>query len=305
MKVVALVNQDVLGATSPDELLAGYTVEFIQLNQRQFDLFREFIYETSGIRINDNKLPLLSNRIRRRLKAGPFADFDTYYGYLTGPRGRGELEYFLDSITTNETFFFRTPRYFEWFKGEFLDLVMAEEQRGERARSLRIWSAGCASGAEPYTIAICLWEKQYQLHDWSLIIVGTDISEEALREARGGTFKPRTVKAVSERQFRSYFTPADENGCLQVRPELKQLVRFEHHNLMTPMQHPLFDCVFICNALIYFDRDSKQTVVDNLVNALAPGGFLVVGPTEGIYDMLEPLNQIDTFLYRKPAGGTP
>jgi len=295
----------VAGPTSVNEPFAQSTMELVELNKQQFDKFSSYIYKMSGIRVNDKKLSLLSNRIRRRLKAGSFTDFDAYYRYLAGPDGHGELEHFLDSITTNETFFFRTQHHFEWFRGEFQDSVLAEERRGERPRSLRIWSAGCATGAEPYTIAVCLWENRYRLRDWSQMIVGTDISEEVLREARRGIFKPRAVEAVSKRQFRGCFTPAGEKGCWQVRPELTQLVRFEHHNLMTPMRHPAFDCVFIRNVLIYFDRDSKRTVVDNLINALAPGGFLIVGPSEGIYDMLNPLIRLDTFLYRKPSGDGP
>ncbi len=293
------------GPTSINEPFARSAMGLVELNKRQFEKFRSYIYKMSGIRVNDNKLSLLSNRIRRRLKAGPFTDFDAYYRYLSGPDGHGELEHFLDSITTNETFFFRTQRHFEWFRDQFLSLVLTEERRGERARSLRIWSAGCATGAEPYSIAVCLWENRYRLRDWSQIIVGTDISEDALREARCGIFKPRAVEAVSERRIRRCFTPADEKGCWQVRPELTRLVRFEHHNLMTQMRQPPFDCVFIRNVLIYFDRDSKRTVVDNLINALAPGGFLVVGPSEGIFDMLRPLSRLDTFLYRKPSGDGP
>jgi chemotaxis protein methyltransferase CheR len=281
-------------------------VELVQLNQRQFDKFRAYVYKVSGIRLNDKKLLLLSNRIRRRLKAGRFTDFDAYYRYLIGPSGHGELEHFLDAITTNETSFFRTERHFEWFTDEFLKDLIREVREGQRTRSIRIWSAGCATGAEPYTIAICLWENRHRLSDWSLSIVGTDISEEALRAARAGIFEARSVEAVSERQLRHCFEPSgDESGCWQVRPQLKELVRFKRHNLITPMRQAPFDCVFIRNVLIYFDRDSKRTVVDNLINALEPGGFLVIGPSEGIFDMLEPLERRNSLLYRKPAKGLP
>ena len=276
-------------------------VELEQLNQRQFSQFRDFIYKTSGIRINDNKLSLLSNRIRRRLKAGDFADFDAYYHYLSSPEGNREIEHFLDVVTTNETFFFRTPRHFEWLRSDFLNEAVANERRGERPRTLRIWSAGCATGAEAYTIAICLQENLFRLRDWSLAIIATDISEEALRDARTGVFRPRAVEGVTEQQRRRCFQPVGDDGCWQVRPELKALVQFEHHNLMTPMRQAPFDCIFVRNVLIYFDRVSKQTVVRNLIDALAPGGYLVVGPSEGIYDMLDPLERHTTLLYRKPA----
>ncbi|MHC4080868.1 MAG: CheR family methyltransferase [Planctomycetota bacterium] len=275
-------------------------MELQQLDQRQFDRFRAFIYERSGIWITDNKLTLLSNRIRRRLKALEAPDFDAYYRHLTSSQGTGELEHFLDSVTTNETFFFRTPRHFEWFKSEFLGEAIAAERKGERARTLRIWSAGCATGAEAYTIAICLLENLLRLRDWSLAVIATDISEEALRGARAGVFRSRAVEEVSEQQRKRFFEPAAEDDCCRVKPEVKELVRFEYHNLMTPMSQGPFDCIFIRNVLIYFDRASKETVVRHLIAALAPGGYLVVGPSEGLYDMLRPLERRTTFLYQKP-----
>jgi chemotaxis protein methyltransferase CheR len=273
-------------------------VELEQLNARQFDRFRDLIYRTSGIRIADNKQSLLSNRIRRRLRPGQ--DFDAYYRYVTSPEGNGEIEHFLDAITTNETFFFRTESHFDWFRSDFLGEVVAAERRGERPRSLRIWSAGCATGAEPYSLAICLRENLYRLRDWTLEIVGTDISEEALRAARDGRFKPRAVEAVTEKQRRRYFEGPADDGSWRVRPEVRELVRFECHNLMRPMSTAPFDCVLIRNVLIYFDQASKTVVVRNLIEALAPGGFLVVGPSEGLHGMLEPLERRTMFLYRKP-----
>jgi chemotaxis protein methyltransferase CheR len=278
-------------------------VELEQLNPRQFERFRALVYDASGIRINDNKLSLLSNRIRRRLKAGEFAGFDAYYSHLTSPEGAGEIEHFIDAVTTNETFFFRTPAHFDWFREEFIGGLVTAERAGGREKSVRIWSAGCATGAEPYTLAIILLENMFRLRDWSLSITASDISEAALRAARDGTFRPRAVEAVSERQRRRYFeaVPGDEERW-RIRPVVGDLVEFRPHNLMNPVPWPPFDCVFIRNVLIYFDRASKTTVVENLIDALAPGGFLVVGPSEGIYDMLDPLERRTPFLYRKPGG---
>jgi len=275
-------------------------VQIEQLSPQQFERFRNLIYKMSGIRINDNKLTLLSNRIRRRLRAGEFAGFEAYYRYLTSPQGNGEIEHFLDEITTNETFFFRTASHFEWFKSELISQIVSAERRGTRSRSLRIWSAGCATGAEPYSIAICLQENLFRLRDWSLTIVGTDLSEEALHEAREGVFKRRALEAATERQLRRCFQPR-EGDHWQVTSEIRKFVRFERHNLMTPMSEPPFDCIFIRNVLIYFDQDSKRTVVNNLIRALSPGGFLIVGPSEGIYDMLKPLERLSAFLYQKPG----
>jgi chemotaxis protein methyltransferase CheR len=273
-------------------------VELEQLDKRQFDRFCDLIYRTSGIRVSENKMTLLSNRIRRRLQAGQ--DFEEYYRFLTSPQGTGEIEHFLDAITTNETFFFRTEQHFDWLKSDFLGEMTERVRRGQHPPSLRFWSAGCATGAEPYSIAICLLENTYRLRDWSLTIVGTDISEEALREAREGYFRPRAVQAVSEAQRRRYFEHPREDDRWRVRGTVRDLVTFEQHNLLERMSHGPFDCVFIRNVLIYFDQQSKQTVVENLIDALAPGGYLVVGPSEGIYNMLDPLERVTTSLYRKP-----
>ena len=119
-------------------------MELERLTPQQFDKFRKFIYRKSGIRIDENKVTLLSNRIRRRLKVGPFEDFDVYYRYLTTPAGAAELEGFLDAITTHETFFFRTEKHFQWLKESFLAEVIAQHRSGNRPPALRIWSAGCA-----------------------------------------------------------------------------------------------------------------------------------------------------------------
>ncbi len=275
-------------------------MELEQLNPTQFARFRDFIYEKSGIRMNDNKLSLLSNRIRRRLRASEFDGFEAYYRHLTSPRGLDELGPFLDEVTTNETSFFRTVAHFDWFKTDFLAQVVAAERQGKRRPALRIWSAACAGGAEPYTIAICLLENLYRLRGWSLTVLGTDISEEALEAARQGIFRSRSIEAVSEKQRRRYFQAVNDDDRWQVSDEVRRMARFDRHNLMTPSPEEPFDCIFIRNVLIYFDRESKETVVHNLMKALAPGGYLVVGPSEGIYDMLDPLQRHCPFLYQKP-----
>lgn len=268
------------------------------LNPQQFQRFRDFIYAKSGIRIPENKLSLLSNRIRRRLAAGEWSDFDAYYEHLASTRNSRELGLFFDAVTTNETAFFRTTAHFDWFSDAFLSEVVSAARRNQRPKSLRIWSAGCASGAEPYTAAICLLENQYRLRGWDLTILGTDISEEALGMAREGVFRQRAVEGVTERQRKRYFVKTDEDRW-RVRPEVMDLVTFEHHNLMTPAPAPAFDCVFIRNVLIYFDAESKEKVVRHLIKALVPGGFLVVGPSEGLYAMLDPLQRHSAFLYQK------
>ncbi len=269
-----------------------------QLDQPQFHQFCGLIYKTTGIHVSENRMTLLSNRIRRRLQEGQ--SFEDYFKLITSPQGSDEAQRFIDAITTNETFFFRTDAHFEWLRTQYLTEVVSAALRGKRQRSLRIWSAGCATGAEPYSIAICLLENRARLRDWDLKVVGTDISEHALEEARIGSFRARAVEAVSQGRFRRFFEEPDEDQRWQVTSEVKDLVELRPHNLLTPMADGPFDCVFIRNVLIYFDKASKQIAIRNLIDALAPGGYLVVGPSEGIYNMLEPLERVKPFLYQKP-----
>ena len=270
-----------------------------RLTASQFERFSKFIYQQSGIRNDEKKLTLLSNRIRRRLQAGDFPNFDAYYTFLTSKAGLSELEGFLDAITTNETYFFRTPKHFDWLATDLLNEVTEEYGAGRRPASLQIWSAACATGAEPYSVAIRLLENSFRLRDWSLRILATDISEEALREAREGAFRPRAVEAVTERQLRRFFQHHADQDIWRVRPAVQELVEFRRHNLMQPLVDGPFDCIFIRNVLIYFDRESKRAVIDLLLKKLAVGGYLCVGPSEGVYDMLQDLEKISPLVYRK------
>ncbi|MGI9518737.1 MAG: CheR family methyltransferase [Pirellulaceae bacterium] len=272
------------------------------LNPNEFERFRGFIYRESGIRIGDGKISLLSNRIRRRLKACGLSDFGDYFRLLTSSQSSDELQYFLDAVTTNETFFFRTDSHFEWLRSEFLPGVAAQHRRGERGSSLRFWSAACASGAEPWSIAFCLADNQFRLGNWTLNIMGTDISEHEIEKAREAVYPTRMIESLSASHQRRYFATAGENQ-LAVRPRFRQWVEFATHNLMLPLDQPQFDCIFLCNVLIYFDAASKQTVLGHVTDSLAPGGYLVTGPSEGVFDLLHGYDKVAPMVYRKLPGG--
>lgn len=273
-------------------------MELERLSPKQFELFQKFIYDRSGIKIDPSKVTLVSNRIRRRLRAGSCKDFDAYYLFLNSKLGESELTGFLDAITTNETSFFRTPSNFEWLKSEYVKELVKEKSLGKRNASLRVWSAACSSGEEPYSIAMCLSEASVLLKGWVIQILGTDISESALKLAREGVFAKRTMQELDDTRIRRYFSE-ETQGYYKIRPALAQMVLFKHHNLMRALAEPQFDCIWLRNVLIYFDRESKAKVIDHLVRSLAPGGYLVVGPSEGVYDMLGMLQKRGTFLYQK------
>lgn len=243
---------------------------------------------------------LLSNRIRRRVRATKLADFQAYLRLLQSPDGHSELSSFLDAVTTNETSFFRTEKHFDWLRDEFIDEIRDRVRKGDHPPRLRIWSAACSTGEEPYTIAMCIAENRHKVADWTVEIHGTDISEEALSKARSGIFGPHVVDEVPERFRDRYFQSVKESNQWAANSSLTRMITISRHNLMQPNPERDYDCVFIRNVLIYFSRESKQVVVNHLVESLAKGGYLVVGPSEGIFDMLGMLEKRSPFLYQKP-----
>ncbi len=271
-----------------------------QLSPQEFEQFQTLTYQLCGIRVPENKVMLLSNRIRRRVKATGVADFQAYLKLLRSPAGRDELEGFLNAVTTNETSFFRTEKHFDWLQTEFVDELRERAKEGRHPQRIRVWSAACSSGEEPYSIAMCLAENRLKLMDWKIEVHGTDISEQSLAKAREGVYGSHVAKEVPEKLRSRYFTHKPDSDGWEVKPALKELVSVRQHNLMQPNPQKDYDCVFIRNVLIYFSRESKQVVIDHLVDALSPGGYLVVGPSEGIFDMLGMLEKKSTFVYRKP-----
>jgi chemotaxis protein methyltransferase CheR len=264
--------------------------------------FCALVYRAAGIRIADNKRVMVSNRVRRRLRATGIGSFREYYTFLTSPAGAGEMPMFLDVITTNETYFFRDSQHYQWLGQEFLPEIARRATLHKHPRRLRIWSAACSTGEEPYSIAIEVLEKRPLFAGWKVKVLGTDISGAALAEARAGRYDARSVRHVSPARLAAFFDEDRQDRLWTIKPDLKALVAWEPHNLLQPRGDEPFDCIFLKNVLIYFDKDSKQVVVRNLVAALAAGGYLVVGPTEGVHNMLDALARVRPWLYQKAGG---
>ena len=275
-------------------------MDLTKLTSGEFDRFRTFIYGETGIRLADGKITLLSNRIRRRLRELDIESFEEYYNLLTQKKLEGELEHFIDAVTTNETHFFRTGGHFDWFIDSFLPTIRTEASEKKRDKSLRIWSAACSSGEELYTLAICVDESRHQFAGWKISLLGSDISETMISAARKGVFPNRSLDQTTDERRSRYFAQLQNDAGWSIRSRLIDMCEFKRHNLLDPMPNEPFDCIFIRNVFIYFDKKSKEVAVQNLIQALAPGGFLVVGPADGIYDLLGDLNKKTIFLYQKP-----
>jgi chemotaxis protein methyltransferase CheR len=270
-----------------------------ELTTGEYHKYCALIYEVAGIRIADNKRIMVSNRVRRRLKATGIASFDEYFQMLTSKQGADEMPRFLDAITTNETYFFRDRHNYEWLEHEFIPEKLRHESHLKKRRSIRIWSAACSTGEEPYAIAIKLIAHRILLPQWHLTILGTDLSGAVLEAARAGSYDSRAMRLVEPSEKARCFNENLPAGRWEVKPEIRAMVQWKRHNLLQPLNEEPFDCIFLKNVLIYFDNESKRRVLQNVFALLAQDGFLVIGPTEGIHTMLDPLHKRKPWLYQK------
>ncbi|MCA9177513.1 MAG: protein-glutamate O-methyltransferase CheR [Planctomycetales bacterium] len=268
------------------------------ISDAQLQLYSQLIYGYTGILISADKKALLSNRLRRRLKATGIATYEEYYKLLKGRRlDSEEWDAFLQDITTHETYLFRDPGQWDWFRGDYLQSLQEQAKGGGRPKTLRVWSAACSAGDEPYTIAVCAIADLPQ--DWRVQILATDIGVETLNKARKATFNERSMRNVPEPLRQRFFTASGDTW--KAGQQLSRCIEFRKHNLMDPLDESPFDIVFIKNVLIYFDTASKKQVMGHVHRLLAPGGTLVSGVSEGIADLLQGYERVKSWLHLKPA----
>jgi chemotaxis protein methyltransferase CheR len=272
-----------------------------ELTDAEYERFCGLIYRVAGIRIAENKRVMVGNRVRRRLRATGIKNFADYYSFLTSPTGGGEMPLFLDAITTNETYFFRDPHQYEWLGETFFPEIIQHAIQRKRPKVLRIWSAACSTGEEPYSIAIKVLARKPMFAGWRTTILGTDLSGAVLATAAAGNYDVRAVRLIEPNERKTFFKEDALSQRWVVKPEVKALVTWKQHNLLQALKDTLFDCIFLKNVLIYFDTESKKAVVRNVTDALAKGGYLVIGPTEGIHNMLGSLDKVKSWLYQRPS----
>ena len=254
-----------------------------EMTSEQYIRLRDLIYQKLGLFFEDSKVYFLKRRVERRLVALQLDRVDEYIFYLrfSDENGR-EMQELANLITTNETYMFREYEQLEAFSNHCLPEIL-EAKRKRDDRCLRIWSAGCSSGEEPYTLAIILREVIANIADWEIEIVASDVDSNMLRSVEAANYGDRSVKDVPEQYFDRHLVC---NGAsYQVRPETKRLVRACHLNLhdrlaMRAMRG--FDFIFCRNVLIYFDDASRKSVVDHFYSALNAGGYIFLGHSESI-----------------------
>jgi len=273
------------------------------VTEDQLARFAKLIYGRTGIQTSPQKRTLLSNRLRRRLRARGIECFDEYYRLLRDiPADDPEWDAFLQEVTTHETYLFRDMAQWDWLRTSYLPELQTAARRGERDKSLRIWSAACSTGDEVYTIACCVADALTDQNTWRIEIIGTDIGVGALEQARQATFGTRAMKLVPDGYRRRFFTKSGDQRWT-AKSVVTQWVSLRQHNLLEPLRGVPFDLIFVKNVLIYFDAESKSRVFEHVDAALRPGGMLVTGPAEGVADLLrDPLRKYErrqSWLHRK------
>ncbi len=272
-------------------------------DQAEFDHFRSFLQEACGIALGDNKQYLVSNRIRRLLEEHQLASFSELVRALKDNRNRRLKDQVIDVMTTNETFWFRDIYPYEYLKNNLLPELMKRENRA--AGPIRIWSAACSSGQEPYSISIMVEEYRRQTLGAlarPVQIVATDLSSIVLEQARQAKYdRLSVVRGLSDERLARYFD-APQNNIWQVKPEIKERIEFKAWNLLDPYTGlGKFDVIFCRNVLIYFSPELKRRILQKLHAALKPGGALFLGSSEGlagITDLFEMVRCEPGILYR-------
>jgi chemotaxis protein methyltransferase CheR len=275
------------------------------LSTRDFGRLRDLIYDKAGIHLGSEKKTMLEVRIKRRLKALALRSYAEYCNFLFGHQGlKEELVPLIDVVTTNKTDFFREPAHFNFLVEKALPDLTACNASG---RPVLIWSAGCSSGEEPYTLAMVLSEYGLTHPGFRFRILATDISTHVLEKAELAVYSTDVVSPVPAALRRKYLMTSRAPGSTRVRvvPELRRLVEFRRLNFMDA-DYDLSekaDAIFCRNVIIYFDRQTQEQVLGKLARRLVPRGYLFVGHAETLHDMNLPLTPVAPALYRRADAG--
>lgn len=263
----------------------------------EFDRFADLIYRKTGIRFEQKKIYFVSKRIEKRMEILGIDKPDDYLRYLkfSDKNGR-EFQELINLLTINETYMFRDFTQLQAF-AEYCLPEVVDRKMAKNDYTVRIWSAGCSTGEEPYTLSIILHEMFEDISEWDVKILATDIDEVALKKCNEAIYESRSVKDVPEEYLDKYFLIKGDK--YMVNNDIRSIVQFEHLNLGDPFairRYKNFDFIFCRNVLIYFDDQSRKRIVDHFYIALNKGGFIFLSSSES-------LSRITTAFKLKRLGG--
>lgn len=254
-----------------------------QISDAEFIRIRDMIYKVAGIKLADGKKDLVYRRLSGRLSRLGLNSFSDYCDYVQD-EANGELQSFCDSLTTNFTSFFREQHHFDFLRSQFVDEM--QQRAAHSGKRLRIWSAGCSSGEEPYSIAMTLLDRFPGIDGWDARILATDLDTNVLQQCRGGSYSGEKIDKVPADIRKRWFRTTTPNGDYVVDDRLRSLIVFKQLNLMGdwPMRGP-FDIIFCRNVIIYFDKQTQVRLVERFAKLLRDGGYLIIGHSESLLNV--------------------
>ncbi|HXU19760.1 MAG TPA: protein-glutamate O-methyltransferase CheR [Verrucomicrobiae bacterium] len=276
-----------------------HPVTTARLTESELDQIRTLIEHRSAILLDSSRERFFSTRLREYLEEKGLASGTDLLAHVRG--SSIEYEALLERLLTQETSFFRYPAVFEALEKRILPEVQ-ERKFWENPRTLRIWSAGCSTGEEPYSVAITVADALKFAEAWEIEILATDISRRALRHAERGVYSKRSLQNVSLGQIEAHFT--NSKAGFQVKPRIRRMISFAQMNLVESVYVGKIDCIFCMNVLMYFSEERRLGILRRFYDALEPGGYFLLGHSETLINVpvkFEPVVLGDCRIYRKPG----
>jgi len=282
---------------------ASATFTSIKLSEKNFTRLSHFIQSEYGIKMPPIKKVMLESRLQKRLKKLGMEEFDEYIDYIFSPQGQdAELVNMIDAVTTNKTDFFREPSHFDYLIRNSVPELIACYQAGILT-ALKVWSAGCSSGEEPYTLAMVLEDFGEQQQPFRFSILATDLSSKVLEKVKTGIYEEQKAAPIPPAWRGKYLLRSRDRSKHLVRivPALRRTISFTRLNLMEE-KYPVddrMDIIFCRNVIIYFSRETQEKIINKLCRHLRPHGYLFMGHAETLFGMNLPLEQVKPTIYRR------
>lgn len=270
------------------------------ITDRDFDFLRRLAMTHAGIALADYKRNMVYRRVTKRLRALDIDTVAAYCAMLADPANAAEIRELINALTTNKTSFFRESHHFDHFAHTALPQIVARAEL-DCNRRLRVWSAGCSSGQEPYSLAMTLLEAASKMTGWDTRILATDIDTDILAKAQAGIYPTEDLRTIPAALLRSFVEPIPGDGeHARIADKVRQLIVFKHLNLHEawPMKGP-FDAIFCRNVVIYFDKPTQCVLFNRFADMLRDGSYLYLGHSESLYKVSDRFRPIGQSIYQK------
>ena len=280
----------------PDSANDGRDREF-HFTDKDFNFIQKVVHEHAGIVLSEAKRNMVYSRLARRLRELKLQKFSDYLELLERDES-GELGQFINAMTTNLTAFFREPHHFEYLT----DTVIPEVAKRPGPRKLRIWSAGCSTGEEPYTLAMTLQEATNGLQGWDARILATDLDTKVIATGKQGVYREDRIEGIDRHRAQRWFLKGKgaKSGMVRVSRELQEMIAFRQLNLLKEWQHRgPFNVIFCRNVVIYFDKDTQRKLFDRYADMMHDDGYLFIGHSESLFKVTDRFELIGNTIYRK------